>query len=136
MTHRARTDIGAVVAEHPITLGGGQPPFPLKGRAAGKIAVGAMRCVVRFDSEFATGETDPKWSVGIGAGQGNASGDKAPARYPRMRTDRGRGVSTESRGLCCPIMWLNVAAPSDISNSFAVGEIMAVMSGKFSGADF
>lgn len=55
-----------------------------------------------FSGEFAASQTDPQRSVGIGAGQGKASGDKAPARYPRIRTDRGRGVSTQSRGLCCP----------------------------------
>lgn len=38
--------------------------------------------------------------MGVGAGQGSASrGLLAPARYPRMRTDRGCGVSTESRAL-------------------------------------
>ncbi|WP_161600655.1 hypothetical protein [Mycolicibacterium hodleri] len=34
--------------------------------------------VVRVDGEFAAGETDPKPSMGIGAGQGTAWGDKCP----------------------------------------------------------
>ena len=61
--------------------------------------VGRVMCL---DSEFAARETNPQWGVSIGTGQGRASGDKAPARYPRMRTNRGRGVSTESRGLRRP----------------------------------
>ncbi|PVA40515.1 hypothetical protein DDJ98_02565 [Mycobacteroides abscessus] len=67
-------------------------------------------CVVCFDGEFAAGKADPQGCVGIGTGQGSASGDKAPARYPRLRTDRGRGVSIASRGLRCPaIMHLILA---------------------------
>ncbi|SHV57535.1 Uncharacterised protein [Mycobacteroides abscessus subsp. abscessus] len=59
-------------------------------------------CVVCFDGEFAAGKADPQGCVGIGTGQGSASGDKAPARYPRLRTNRGHGVSIASRGLRCP----------------------------------
>lgn len=80
-------------------------------------------CVLRFGSKFAASETYPERGVGIGTGQGKASGDKAPARYPRLRTDRGRGVSTESRGLRSPaINWSECSAavnarPADFSRA-------------------
>jgi hypothetical protein len=58
-----------------------------------------------FRSELAASEPDPQRTVGICAGQGGASrGLHAPARYPRMRTDRGDGVSTESLALRCPLV--------------------------------
>jgi hypothetical protein len=68
MAHRARAHVGAGVAKCPITLGGGHPPLPLDGRVTGKIAVDVMGGVTRFRGEFATGETYPKRSMGIGAG--------------------------------------------------------------------
>lgn len=102
VTHPARADSGTGIAERPVALGGWPPRRSGRGRTWWKVAAGVVAGMLRFSGEFAAGQSDPQWSVGIGAGQGKASGDRAPARYPRMRTDRGRGVSTESRGLCCP----------------------------------
>lgn len=80
-----------------------QPWWTGNRRTSRKITLDVISCVRRFDGKLAASETDPKRGVGISAGQGWASrGLGAPARYPRMRTGRGRGVSTESRGLRCP----------------------------------
>lgn len=52
-------------------------------RTSGKVAVDVIGCVTRFDRELTASETDPKRSMGIGAGQGWASrGRGAPARLP------------------------------------------------------
>lgn len=84
----------------PVALGDWQPPYPLCERSIREIADGVVGRVVRFGGEIAAGELNPERSVSIGAGQGGASrGLNAPARYPRMRTGRGCGVSTESRAL-------------------------------------
>ena len=100
VAHPAGADISPGVAETPVAVGRWQPALPCGGWSLWEIADGVIGRVLRFGGEIAPGELNPAWTVSIGAGQGEASrGLDAPARYPRMRTDRGCGVSTESRAL-------------------------------------
>ena len=100
VAHPARADICAGVVQAPVALGCGQRSLPFGGRSLGEIADGVIGRVLRFGGKIAACESNRQRTMGIGAGQGKASkGLGAPARYPRMRTDRGRGLSTESRAL-------------------------------------
>jgi hypothetical protein len=104
VAHPAGADVGAGVMEPPLAVGRRQPALPFRRRSVGEIADDMIGCMLRFGGEIAAGNLNPERSVGVGARQGGASrGLSAPARYPRMRTDRGCGVSTESRALLHPL---------------------------------
>lgn len=45
--------------------------------------------VLCFGSKLTAGQANPKWSMGIGAGQGNASGDKGPCPLPPVEDGQG-----------------------------------------------
>ena len=100
VAHPARADIRSSVVKSPVAPRDWHPSVPFDGRSVWKIADGVRRSVLGFGGEIAAGELNPERSVRISAGQGVAfQGLNAPARYPRVRTDRGCGVSTESRAL-------------------------------------
>jgi hypothetical protein len=96
VAQRARANPGARVREGPEALRRGQPgPTSLKPlrEVADVMAVG----VPRFNGKFATAKANPNRRMCIGTGQGSAfQRSCAPARYPRMRTDRGGDWSTAS----------------------------------------
>jgi len=96
VAQRARANPGARVRESPEALRCEQPgPTSLKPlrEVADVMAVG----VPRFNGKFATAKTNPDRRMCIGTGQGGAfQRSCAPARYPRLRTDRGGDWSTAS----------------------------------------
>ncbi|KAF0957587.1 hypothetical protein MLGJGCBP_02971 [Rhodococcus sp. T7] len=96
VAQRARANPGARVRECPDAVRCGQPGptslIPVR-EVADVMAVG----VPRFNGKFATVKTNPDRRMCFGTGQGGAfQRSCAPARYPRMRTDRGGDCCTAS----------------------------------------
>jgi len=96
VAQRTRANPGARVRENPEALRR-QQPGPTSLKPLREVADVMAVNVPRFNRKFATTKTNPNRRMCIGTGQSGAfQRSCAPARYPRMRTDRGGDRSTAS----------------------------------------
>lgn len=90
VAQRAATDRRSGPPERPTAVAGQVIKPAAHGRAFREVADTVAVIVISFDTQVAAGQTNPQRGMCIGTGQGSAfRGSCAPARYPRLRTDRG-----------------------------------------------
>jgi hypothetical protein len=130
VAHRARADVRAGVVEGPVALSRCPPPWRFGRRSFREIAEGVMGCVLRFGGEIAAGELDPEWCMGIGAGQGRASGDKGPCPLPPDEDGQGprcldRVPGPVMSGVHAPTVSAAWAVASEVNRLRDLGRLMS-----------
>jgi hypothetical protein len=136
VAHPARADSRPGVAERPVALGGWESARSSGGWTWRKVAADVVTVVLRFSGEFAASQADPQWSMGIGAGQGKASGGQGPC--PLSPDEDGQGPRC-LHGVPSPVLSddhvVNLSATSDTDRSRDMNIIRVLLAPEFKGED-